>query len=124
MNRNRRAIRIASADTGFVFTERNGGPIMTEKVTTEHRAALELAKLTHVRYHDLRHTAATLLYAKGVPMKMIQAILGHSSFQFTMDTYGHLLKEAHNEAAQAMDDMFLRPVVAPVVAPATSETVH
>jgi Phage integrase family len=66
------------------------------------------AKLHHVRYHDLRHTAATLLLTKGVPMKMIQAILGHSSFQFTMGVYGHLVAEMHKEVAQAMDDLFLK----------------
>jgi integrase len=111
-------------DTGFVFTERGGGVIQTEKVTTEHRAALKLAKLHHVRFHDLRHTAATLLLSKGVPMKMIQAILGHSSFQFTMSVYGHLVAAMHSEAAQAMDDLFLKPVVAPMVGPAKVEVVH
>ena len=118
-------------DTGFIFTGKDGGPIMTEKVTTEHTAALIRAKLPHVRFHDLRHTAATLLLAKKVPMKMVQEILGHSSFQITMELYGHVVAEQRGAATQAMEDMFgtgrSTPVLrtdAPTDAPRKQQTIQ
>jgi len=114
-------------DSGFVFTEKDGGPIMPEKVSTTHTAALKAAKLHHVRFHDLRHTAATLLLAKGVPMKMVQEILGHSSFQITMELYGHVVKEQREAATEAMEGMFgstQKANVGPNVGHGTSTTVQ
>src|SRR6202044_2392715 len=53
-------------DTGFVFTSRHGDVIAPEKVTMIHKKMLQRAKLRHVRFHDLRHSCATLLLSKGV----------------------------------------------------------
>lgn len=106
-------------DTGFVFTSKDGNFIMPEFVTVTHTEALREAGLPHVRFHDLRHTAATLLLAKKVPMKMVQEILGHSSFQITMDLYSHVVEEQREAATDAMERMFGDPQkanVAPNVA--------
>jgi integrase len=89
----------------FIFTSGNGRPLHPETLTDHHRQAMERAGLTHVRYHDLRHTAATLLIAQGVPMKFVQKILGHSSFKVTMDTYAHVLPSMLEDAAQVMEDL-------------------
>jgi integrase len=59
----------------------------------------DAAKLRRIRFHDLRHGAASLLIAQGVHAKAIQELLRHSSIQLTMDTYGCLLEEVQQETA-------------------------
>ncbi len=67
---------------------------------------LEKAGLPHsVRFHDLRHTCATLLLGKGVHPKLVQELLGHSNVSITLDTYSHILPGMSNKAANAMDDV-------------------
>ena len=61
--------------------------------------ALRRAGLPKVRFHDLRHTYASLLVAQGEHPKYIQSQLGHSSIQVTMDVYGHLMTDVNQEAA-------------------------
>ena len=67
------------------------------------REAAEAAGLGHWHPHELRHSAASLLLAQGVPLKVISETLGHSSIVVTADIYGHLLDDARAEAAAAMD---------------------
>ena len=57
-----------------------------------------------VRFHDLRHTCATLL-TKGVHPKIVSEMLGHSSVAITLDTYSHVIPELGEAAARAMEDM-------------------
>jgi integrase len=56
------------------------------------------------RFHDLRHTCATLLLSKGVHPKLVQELLGHSSIEITLDTYSHVLPSMGDQIASAMDD--------------------
>jgi integrase len=66
--------------------------------------ALRLAGIKrHVRFHDLRHTAASLLIAAGVPLAHVSRILGHSSIRTTVDTYGHLMTEDLHAAMARLD---------------------
>lgn len=58
-----------------------------------------------LRFHDLRHTYVSLLIAEGVPMKYIQHQVGHSSINVTMNTYGHLLPEVHENAVKALNNI-------------------
>ncbi|MCM3224231.1 tyrosine-type recombinase/integrase [Terribacillus saccharophilus] len=62
--------------------------------------------LKKIRFHDLRHTSATLLINKQVHAKIIQERLGHSTISTTMNTYGHVLEEADQKAASHFDSMF------------------
>lgn len=64
------------------------------------------AELPAIRFHDLRHTAATLLFAQGVHPKIVQERLGHSSISLTLDTYSHVLPSMQLEAAAKMDAVF------------------
>jgi len=89
----------------FVFTSRNGRPITPERIGVQHKEAMKRAGLALIRFHDLRHTAATLLLAQGVPMKLVQKILGHSSFKLTMDTYAHVLPSMLEDAALVMEGL-------------------
>jgi hypothetical protein len=65
--------------------------------------ALRRAELRRVRFHDLRHTYASLLIAQGAHPKYIQVQLGHASIQTTLDRYGHLMPDAHAAEAQKLD---------------------
>ena len=59
--------------------------------------------LPRIRFHDLRHTAATLLLVQGVHPKIVQDLLGHSTINLTMDVYSHVLPNLQEEAATKME---------------------
>ena len=69
---------------------------------------IEKYNLKKIRFHDLRHTCASLLLSKGISMKQIQIWLGHSTFSTTADIYAHLDYSAQEESASAMTGMFTR----------------
>ena len=93
----------AWVDLGFVFTRDDGQPLEPGSVT--HRFQRESAELglPVVRYHDLRHTAATLMLEAGIHPKVVQERLGHATIAVTMDTYSHVLPNMQRDAAAAMD---------------------
>jgi len=64
---------------------------------------LKTAGLPPVRFHDLRHTAATFLLAQGVDARTIMETLGHSQISLTLDTYSHVLPSLQREAADRMN---------------------
>ncbi len=88
---------------GFVFTDSIGRPLAPWSVTKAFTATLRRLGLPHVRFHDLRHGAASLLLAQGTPLKVVSETLGHSSITITADTYAHLDREQRREAARAID---------------------
>jgi integrase len=59
-----------------------------------------------MRFHDLRHSAATILGAMGVPAKVIQELLGHSSITITLNVYSHVLPSMQQEAMDKLDRLF------------------
>ncbi|WP_432422501.1 tyrosine-type recombinase/integrase [Thermoanaerobacterium thermosaccharolyticum] len=59
-----------------------------------------------MRFHDLRHTHATLLLLKGVNPKIVSERLGHSSVEITLDTYSHVLPDIQQEAVEAIDELY------------------
>ena len=69
-------------------------------------ALLESAKLPRVRFHDLRHSAASLLIAAGVELVEVSMLLGHSELRVTADLYSHLQKQTASRAARRMDAVF------------------
>ena len=92
-------------DQGLVFANPTGGPLDPSHQTTTFKRALEKAALPVIRFHDLRHTAATLLLSKGVHPKVVSEMLGHGSITLTLDTYSHLLPTMHDHAAITMDTL-------------------
>jgi integrase len=72
------------------------------------RGLLERAGLPRIRFHDLRHTAATLLLASGTHPKLVQELLGHSSIAMTLDVYSHVTPSMHDETANTMDRILAR----------------
>jgi integrase len=90
-------------DQDMVFTLKNGNPINASNVVARFKALLAKAGLPDMRFHDLRHTAASLLLAQGLPARMIMETLGHSNISITMDTYAHILPQMRREVADAME---------------------
>lgn len=85
------------------------GKLLRPNYVTEHFAwVIEKYNLKKIRFHDLRHTCASLLLSKGISMKQIQVWLGHSTFSTTADIYAHLDYSAQEESASAMTGMFAR----------------
>ncbi len=70
----------------------------TTDMLEQLNALLEKADLPHIRFHDLRHSAATLLLSQGVHPKVVQELLGHSTINMTMDVYSHVLPSMQQEA--------------------------
>jgi len=92
-------------DLGLVFSNATGGapdPGWQRQVFQEE---LKRAGLPRLRFHDLRHTAATLLLSQGVHPKVVSEMLGHATITLTLDTYSHLVPVMHAQAADAMDSM-------------------
>ncbi|MFB6355630.1 MAG: tyrosine-type recombinase/integrase [bacterium] len=84
----------------LVFTEQHGRPMRPDKVYRWFKKALEKADLPDVDFHSLRHSHASVLIKQGQDIKTIAERLGHSSVQFTLDTYGHLMEGMQEEAAR------------------------
>lgn len=89
----------------LLFRTRNNTPISPRNLLRHFHNALDKLDISRVSFHSLRHTFVTLLIAKNTPPKDIQAIAGHSSFQITYNTYGHLLPGYQQEAARKLDGL-------------------
>jgi len=72
------------------------------------RPTLKKAGLPRIRFHDLRHTCASLLLQAGVPVTVVSKMLGHASAKMTLDVYAHVMPEALDEAADTMEAVLLR----------------
>lgn len=104
-NRQRLAAGEAWTDHDLLFANDWGEPLHGQHITErEFKPLLRSLELPVVRFHDLRHTAATLLLAQGVNPKVVSEMLGHTSVQITLDTYSHVLPGMQEQAARAMAD--------------------
>lgn len=88
---------------GFVFVDELGERMRVEYLTNAFPKFLESHGLRRMRFHDLRHSCASLLLANGVPLKHIQEWLGHSDFTTTANIYAHLDYKSKITSAQAME---------------------
>lgn len=93
-------------DRNLVFTDLTGGYFNSRYLEKLFPQILAEAGLPPMRFHDLRHSAATLLLEMGVSMKGVQEILGHSSYIITADTYTHVLPTQQPEAMKHWDEEF------------------
>ncbi len=92
----------AKTNDEYVFPSPNGGPISPDSVNNLLHRVLDRAGIPRVRFHDMRHTFATLALQNGVDIKTVSGMLGHFSAGFTLDTYAHVTTAAQKEAAQTM----------------------
>ena len=92
-------------EDGLVFASETGEPLDRRAVTKlKSKPLLRRAGLPQIRFHDLRHTCATLLLTRNVNPKIVSEMLGHSSIAITLDTYSHVLPNMRNQAAAAMEE--------------------
>lgn len=91
---------------GLVFSNRSGGYFNIGELLKVFRNLLTEADLPRMRFHDLRHSAATILLVAGVHPKVVQERLGHSTITMTMDIYSHVLPSMQQEVAEKIDDLF------------------
>ena len=81
------------------------GSIHPDSVVNLHKKILKEAGLEHIRFHDLRHTFATLALQNGVDVKTVSAMLGHSSAGFTLAMHTHTTTAAQHQAAAIMGSL-------------------
>ncbi|WP_218106014.1 tyrosine-type recombinase/integrase [Micromonospora citrea] len=91
------------ADPGLVFATTVGTPIHPRNDYRSFREIIRQAGLRQVRLHDLRHTAASVLLAQGVPARVVMEILGHSQISVTLNIYAHVAPEIAREAASRLE---------------------
>jgi integrase len=92
-------------ENGLIFASESGDPLDRRNVTThQFKPLLQRAGLPQIRFHDLRHTCATLLLGKNVNPKIVSEMLGHASIAITLDTYSHVLPTMQDSATKAMED--------------------
>jgi integrase len=81
-----------------------GEPVNRHHLTSRRfKALLKRAQLPEIRFHDLRHTCATLLLTRNVNPKIVSEMLGHATKAITLDTYSHVLPNMRDQAAAAME---------------------
>lgn len=92
-------------DHGLIFPSETGTPVNPENlVKRSFKPLLKKAGLPEIRFHDLRHTCATLLLGRGVHPKIVQELLGHATIAMTLDNYSHYLPSMGDQASGAMGD--------------------
>jgi integrase len=93
-------------ETGLVFTSSIGTPLEPRYVLRRFQELLLRLGIEKRRFHDLRHSCATLLLMQGVAARVVMEILGHSQYKLTMDTYSHVIPALEKDAANRLDVFF------------------
>lgn len=101
-------------DSDLVFSEFNGRPYNPHTISQAWRRIVGKLDLKGVRFHDLRHTCASMLLQQGVHPKIVQERLGHSSISITLDLYSHVVPGLQHAAADKMDEIFNKSVTSPL----------
>ena len=97
-----KAQRKKAGGSPWAFPSPTGRPISPDSVLHMLHRVLKRAGLPRVRFHDLRHTFATLALQNGVDVKTVSGMLGHFSAGFTLDTYAHVTTASQRQAAKTM----------------------
>jgi integrase len=94
-----------SGDSGVVFARPDGHPLHPQRLADLFQAAAREVGLPVIRLHDARHSCATLALSAGIHPKVVQQLLGHSSWSVTMDLYSHRIDRLQREASQRIEDL-------------------
>lgn len=98
-----RAGDVWGTEWDLVFASPTGEPLSARGLREAFKKHLKRAGLGDSRFHDLRHSCASLLLAQGVPARVVMETLGHSSIQMTLNTYSHVMPVLTRQAADSMD---------------------
>ncbi len=90
----------------FVCTHKNGKPLDTNYVAKTFPRKIQRYHFTPIRFHDLRHSFATIALTNGIHVKVIQEILGHSDIKVTLETYSHVLPVVHENSMAKITKAF------------------
>lgn len=90
----------------LVFTTPIGTPINTSNLRKAYNRLLKKANINNIKFHALRHTYATRLFEQGIQIKTVQALLGHSNINTTMNIYTHVTSEVKNDAIEKINKIF------------------
>jgi len=96
-------------ENGLIFPTTIGTPMAARNMYEDFRKLLKKIGLPVIRFHDLRHTAATLMLQQGIHPKIVQERLGHADISMTLNTYSHVLPSMQEEAAEKLDEL-LTPI--------------
>lgn len=97
------ALEYEGREVELVFTGKTGRPLFGQHVITKFQALLMEAGLDKRRFHDLRHSAASVMLALGIPLKTVSEVLAHCGIQITADLYGHLEDDLLREQLRVLD---------------------
>jgi integrase len=92
-------------DQNLVICQKNGNPVSSSNFHKFWMGILDKTGMRKIRFHDLRHTCASLLFSAGVHPKVVQEQLGHSSIKITLDIYSHMMPNMQADAAKALEKM-------------------
>jgi len=93
-------------DKGYVFANIIGEHMLSDTLSKSFVKSLKDNGIRHVKFHSMRHTYATRLFEKGVQLKTVQKLLGHSSIEITADIYTHVMDSEKISAVQKLNDLF------------------
>ncbi|KXG78245.1 tyrosine-type recombinase/integrase [Thermotalea metallivorans] len=95
-------------ESGYICTNPSGQPYNPKTLLSTFKRIVEHSGLPQIRFHDLRHTFATIALKTGIHVKIVSEILGHSKIQMTLDLYSHVLPNMQKEATNLLEKtMFL-----------------
>ena len=89
-----------------MFCSAIGGYLHASRLTEQFKSLLRRSALPPIRFHDLRHTAATLMLSRGVHPKVASEMLGHATVAVTLDLYSHVTETMQRSAAEALNGVF------------------
>jgi len=94
-------------ENGYVFVTVTGNLMNARNLLRAYERILKKADVPYRRFHALRHTYSTKLFEKGVPLKTVQMLLGHSDISVTANIYTHVMPEKKTDAAEKINDLFI-----------------
>ncbi|WP_281885823.1 site-specific integrase [Paenibacillus sp. YYML68] len=104
ISREKKAASVAYQDNDLVICTAKGTPVSPRNLLRTFYNIIKKAKVPKIRFHDLRHTVATLMLMDGVNPRVVQEILGHSDVKITLGTYHHVLPTVHKDTAKRHGD--------------------
>ena len=107
--KNRAFLGEAYVDSGYICVAADGTPLTPNAVSMHFRRMIKKSGLPYIRFHDLRHSVATLLHSAGRDIQDIQGWLGHSDISTTANIYSHFLYSAKRDMADSIEAALAAP---------------